>query len=76
MSVVPGKGGQKFLDSTKDRLQELIKYKKENGFEIYIDGGINNETIKDVINADGVISGSYICMSKDFESRINSLKKQ
>ena len=76
MSVVPGKGGQKFLDSTKDRLQELIKYKKENSFEIYIDGGINNETIKEVINANGVISGSYICMSKDFESRIKSLKKQ
>lgn len=76
MSVIPGKGGQKFLKSTKERLQELIEYKKDNDFEIYIDGGINNETIKEVTNADGVISGSYICMSKDFESRIKSLKKQ
>lgn len=28
MSVVPGKGGQKFLESTKERLQDLIEYKK------------------------------------------------
>lgn len=74
MSVVPGKGGQKFLDSTKERLQELIKYKKDNNFEIYIDGGINDETIKEVLNADGIISGSYICMNKDFENRINNLR--
>lgn len=74
MSVVPGKGGQKFLDNTKDRLQELISFKKDNDFEIYVDGGINDETIKEVLNADGVISGSYICMNKDFENQIMKLK--
>ena len=45
-----------------------------NNFEIYIDGGINDETIKEVLNADGIISGSYICMNKDFENRINNLR--
>ena len=74
MSVTPGKGGQKFLDNTKDRLQELISFKKDNDFEIYVDGGINDETIKEVLNADGVISGSFICMNKDFENRINNLR--
>ena len=74
MSVAPGKGGQNFLENTKTRLQELESYKKESDFEIYIDGGINSETIKEVRNADGIISGSFICMSKDFESKINSLK--
>lgn len=74
MSVVPGKGGQKFLDNTKDRLQNLISFKKDNDFEIYVDGGINDETIKEVLNADGVISGSYICMNKDFENQIMKLK--
>lgn len=74
MSVVPGKGGQKFLDNTKDRLQELISFKKDNDFEIYVDGGINDETIKEVLNADGVISGSFICMNKDFENQIMKLK--
>lgn len=74
MSVTPGKGGQKFLDNTKDRLQELISFKKDNDFEIYVDGGINDETIKEVLNADGVISGSFICMNKDFENQIMKLK--
>lgn len=74
MSVVPGKGGQKFLDNTKDRLQELISFKKDNDFEIYVDGGINDETIKEVLNADGIISGSFICMNKDFEKQIMKLK--
>lgn len=74
MSVTPGKGGQKFLDNTKDRLQNLISLKKDNDFEIYVDGGINDETIKEVLNADGIISGSYICMNKDFENRINNLR--
>lgn len=74
MSVVPGKGGQKFLDNTKDRLQELISFKKDNDFEIYVDGGINDETIKEVLNADGIISGSFICMNKDFENQIMKLK--
>lgn len=74
MSVTPGKGGQKFLDNTKDRLQELISLKKDNDFEIYVDGGINDETIKEVLNADGVISGSFICMNKDFENQIMKLK--
>lgn len=74
MSVVPGKGGQKFLDNTKDRLQNLISFKKDNDFEIYVDGGINDETIKEVLNADGIISGSFICMNKDFENQIMKLK--
>ena len=74
MSVTPGKGGQNFLDNTKDRLQNLISFKKDNDFEIYVDGGINDETIKEVLNADGVISGSFICMNKDFENQIMKLK--
>lgn len=75
MSVVPGKGGQKFLKSTIARLDNLIEYKKDNNFTIYIDGGINNETIKYVSKADGVVSGSYICNSKDYETQINNLRK-
>lgn len=75
MSVVPGKGGQKFLEETEKRLKELLSYKNENNFEIYIDGGINDKTIKKVLDADGVVSGSFICKSKDFEKQIEKLKK-
>ena len=75
MSVTPGAGGQKFLEKISKKLDELLAYKNENNFEIYIDGGINESTIKKVSKADGVVSGSFICKSKDFEKQIKKLKK-
>ncbi len=75
MSVTPGAGGQKFLEKISKKLDELLAYKNENNFEIYIDGGINESTIKKVSKADGVVSGSFICKSKDFEKQIEKLKK-
>ena len=44
-------------------------------FDIYIDGGINAETIKDVDSADGVVSGSFICLSENFDEQIRKLKE-
>ena len=74
MSVYPGKGGQEFLKETAKRLDELLKYKNKNEFEIYIDGGINDETIKLVSKADGVVSGSFVCNNVDFNKQIEKLK--
>lgn len=74
MSVYPGCGGQVFIPSTKERLKELIKYKEKYNFEIYIDGGINDTTIKEVTLADGVVSGSFICNSDDYNEQIKKLK--
>lgn len=74
MSVYPGKGGQEFLKETAKRLEELIKYKNKHEFEIYIDGGINDETIKLVSKADGVVSGSFVCNNVDFNKQIEKLK--
>ena len=74
MSVIPGKGGQKFIENTKDKLAELKKYQEKYNFEIYIDGGINAETIKEVKGADGVVSGSFVCQNEDFDKQIALLK--
>ena len=76
MSVEPGKGGQKFMDSVVykiDILDKIIKNKKLN-YKISIDGGINKDTIDKVRNVDFVISGSYICMNDDYQSMIDSLR--
>lgn len=74
MSVIPGMGGQKFLADTKKRLEILKEYQKDYNFEIYVDGGINADTIKYVNDADGVVSGAFICTSDDFESQIIKLR--
>lgn len=75
MSVEPGKGGQKYIDS-EDKINKLNTLREENNcnYLISIDGGINNETIEKVKNVDFIISGSFICMSDDYQEKINELR--
>lgn len=76
MSVEPGLGGQKFMDSILYKIDILYRIRKEKklNFKISIDGGINNETIKKVKKVDFVISGSYICMSDNYQEKIDTLR--
>ena len=62
MSVVPGKGGQKFIENSLNKVQVLKEKRKELNFAIAIDGGINDENIDKVISAgaDHIIVGSYL----------------
>lgn len=77
MSVIPGKGGQGFIDSTLTKIDEINNIKDNYHFITAIDGGINNETIKLLKNKgiDLVISGSYIVNSIDYNKAINEIKK-
>ena len=80
MTVVPGFGGQKFMDSEVDKIIQLNKIRNEKNlkFEIQIDGGINNETGKICKNsgADVLVAGSYIFSdNKDnYQKKIDSLR--
>ncbi len=76
MSVIPGKGGQSFLPCTKNRLKELIEYQKKYSFLINVDGGINNLTINEVKQANIIVSGSFICYSKNYNETIDLLRNQ
>jgi len=73
MSVVPGKGGQKFMPEVLDKIKVL---ENKNNL-ISIDGGINNDTIKYLKNykIDIYVSGSYVCMSDDYSKQISWLKQ-
>jgi len=76
MSVEPGKGGQEFMDSVIPKIEELKKIREENGldFIISIDGGINENTIDKVRDCDMVVSGSYICMTDNYQDQIDKLR--
>lgn len=78
MSVEPGKGGQSFLKSSIDKVEQLKKLRKEHGFiyQIEMDGGINDLTIRDCLGADMVVVGSYITKAVDFESQIINLREK
>ncbi len=64
MSVFPGFGGQKFIESTPEKITCLSSFRKENklNFEIEIDGGVTKENAKVLFNAgaDILVSGSGI----------------
>lgn len=72
MSVNPGLGGQTFMMESTNKINKLRKLNKGN-FKISVDGGINNETIK-YVDVDIAVSGSYVCMSNDFEGAIRNLR--
>lgn len=79
MTVEPGKGGQKLIPETVEKIQEIKNYITKNNIEIDIeaDGGINNETIEQLRNAevDIVVVGSAIINSKNYKEAIKKLKK-
>ncbi len=77
MSVEPGEGGQTFIPSTLSKIEELKKIRENNNlsFLIEVDGGINKATIKD-LNVDIVVSGSFVCKSKNYQEKINELKSK
>ena len=75
MSVEPGLGGQKFLPSTITKLQDLKKYQAIHPFLINVDGGINDTSIQDIKPyVDMVVSGSFICEQKCYETQIKKLR--
>jgi len=80
MTVVPGFGGQKFMESEITKITELKKIKDEQklNFEIEIDGGINNETAKicKSSGADVLVAGSYIFSNNkdNYKTMIDSLR--
>lgn len=69
MSVNPGFGGQKFINTSLDKVKELKRIKIEKGynFEIEIDGGITLDNVKDAVDAgaDIVVAGSAIFKEGD-----------
>jgi len=74
MSVNPGFGGQKFIYNTVDKIRKLKVMAPD--LEIGVDGGINSETAKLVIDAGAtvLIAGSYIFGSDDRKGAIESLR--
>lgn len=77
MSVVPGKGGQKFMEEIIPKLKKLRELQKNYSYQIEIDGGINNDTVflvKDYV--DIIVSGSYITNSINYQDSINNLRMQ
>lgn len=75
MSVNPGFGGQRFIENSVQKIQEVCNL--SNTVDIQVDGGITDETIGKCIEAGAniFVAGSYI-FSGNYKERIKSLKER
>lgn len=79
MTVEPGKGGQKLIKESLEKISNLYKYLNEKSLEVDIeaDGGIKLENIKFVKDAGAniIVVGTYIIKSDDYTKAIKQLKE-
>jgi ribulose-phosphate 3-epimerase len=78
MSVNPGFGGQKFIANTYNKIRDLsamIAKKKANVY-IEIDGGVNQDNAKDLLDAGAhvLVAGNFVFASVDPKGTISKLK--
>ena len=79
MSVFPGYGGQKFIETTYSRLEQLRTFCEKNGYsdlDIEVDGGITAENVKSVISAGAnvIVAGSALFRCSDIKEGIRRLR--
>lgn len=78
MSVNPGYGGQKFITHTLEKTKALKEMINRKGLDtlIEIDGGVNLQTSKQLIDAgaDVLVAGSFVFKAQDPIQTIHELK--
>lgn len=79
MSVNPGFASQSFLPANLKKIAAIKAMLKGSGNEkclIFVDGGINDKTGKECVKAgaDGLVAGSYILHSGNYQKAIESLR--
>ena len=75
MTVEPGFGGQGFMRDQVSKitaLREELERIKHNAL-IEVDGGVTDETAKELLGADVLVAGSYV-FKKDYAQAIAALK--
>ncbi len=76
MTVNPGFGGQKFIESSYDKIRELKKRitEKKLQTDIQVDGGINAETLPGVLEAGAniIVAGSAV-FKGDIQKNVQEL---
>jgi len=78
MSVNPGFGGQKFIDSSLKKIKQLaqIRLEKKLKFKIEVDGGVTNNNIKKIADAgcDIFVAGSSVFAKDNISAATTELK--
>lgn len=79
MSVNPGFGGQKFIEYSKNKLQEVRTMAQNIGKEllIQVDGGVDASNIRSLVDcgANVLVAGSAVFKEDKIEENISVLRK-
>ena len=76
MSVNPGFGGQSFIPEQLEKIRNIRKMIGDRPIELEVDGGVNVDTIKDVVaaGADVLVAGSAVFKGDDYAATIGALR--
>ncbi|MCR4804569.1 MAG: ribulose-phosphate 3-epimerase [Clostridia bacterium] len=78
MSVNPGFGGQKFIETTWQKIRDLDKVRREKGlnFLIELDGGVNLKNAADLKAAgvDVFVAGNAVFSAEDMAQRVREFQ--
>ncbi|MBE6042467.1 MAG: ribulose-phosphate 3-epimerase [Clostridiales bacterium] len=78
MSVEPGFGGQKFMESSLEKIAYYNKKREEHGYsyEINVDGGIgsSNAHLVRAAGTDIIVAGSAVFRAEDRTAEIRAIK--
>lgn len=79
MTVEPGFGGQKFIESTVSKIRDLRKFITDNELsaDIQVDGGIDAVTSQKVKSAGAnvLVSGSYLFKSENMSDAVKHIRE-
>jgi ribulose-phosphate 3-epimerase len=78
MSVNPGFGGQAFIHSTLEKLEQVRNLIDDSGYQIRleVDGGVKVENIRQIAEAgaDTFVAGSAIFETGDYQETIDAMR--
>jgi len=76
MSVNPGFGGQSFIGSQLEKIRRIRAMIGDRPIDLEVDGGVNSDTIKDVVDAGAnvVVAGSAVFKGDDYAKTIGVLR--
>lgn len=76
MSVNPGFGGQSFMASQLPKIARIREMIGDRPIELEVDGGVNTDTIKSVVDAgaDVLVAGSAVFKGDDYAATIGALR--
>lgn len=77
MSINPGFGGQKFIPNSLNKIATLVRMRTERklDFRIEVDGGVNLETMSDIVNAGAelLVAGNAVFRHGDIRANAAQL---